>query len=238
MRPILLLSTVAVASLLSANISVHAQARRTTANPQATAQQASPQQTGGQQEGLGMIPDDARFLRDNRDPGQIVGGAGVGVGALRDQTGQPGQTNQMQGFQRTQPGFNMGRFDARGVNQFGNFGQMGQLGRMFGGNMNVRGARTRENLRTSVELGFQPPVAPAPAAVSSRVQNRIARIPRIQEMGTVNLQMEGQTAVLQGQVASAQDRDLVARMLLLEPGISDVRNELTLVDSSDPEAQP
>ncbi|TVS09222.1 MAG: BON domain-containing protein [Planctomycetaceae bacterium] len=183
-----------------------------------------------------MIPSDARFLRDNRDPGQIVGGTAVGVGALRDQTGQAGQM--MQGFQRTQPGFNVGGFNARGFNQFGNMGQMGQFGRAFGGAMNTRGARTRETLRTSVELGFQAPVAPTPTAVSSRVQNRIARIPRIQEMGSVNVQMEGQTAVLQGQVASAQDRDLVARMLLLEPGISDVRNELTLSTSNDPAAQP
>ncbi len=191
-----------------------------------------------QQESLGMIPSDARFLRDNREAGQIVGGTAVGVGALRDQTGQTGQAGQMQGFQRTQTGFNMGGFNARGVNQFGNMGQMGQLGRMFGGAMNTRGARTRENLRTSVELGFQAPAAPTPTVVSSRVQNRIARIPRIQEMGSVNVQMEGQTAVLQGQVASAQDRDLVARMLLLEPGISDVRNELTLAASNDPAVQP
>jgi osmotically-inducible protein OsmY len=195
-------------------------------------------QATGQQEGLGMIPSDARFLRENRDPGQIVGGTAVGVGALRDQTGQTGQAGQMQGFQRTQTGFNMGGFNARGFNQFGSFGQMGQLGRMFGGAMNTRGARTRENLRTSVELGFQAPAAPTPSAVSSRVQTRIARIPKIQEMGSINVQMEGQTAVLQGQVASAQDRDLVARMLLLEPGISDVRNELTLGTSNDSAAQP
>lgn len=243
MRRILILSAVAFASTFSVDVAVQAQTRTTTtrqATPQqATPQQATGQQAVGQQDGLGMIPDDARYLRDNRDPGQIVGGAGVGVGALRDQTGVPGQANQMtQGFQRTQTGFNTGAFNARGFNQFGGIGQMGQLGQMFGRNMNVRGARTREMLRTSVELGFQPPVAPTPAAVSSRVQNRIDRNQRIQEMGSVSIQMEGQTAVLQGQVASAQDRDLVARMLLLEPGISDVRNELTLTDASDPAAQP
>jgi hypothetical protein len=61
-------------------------------------------------------------------------------------------------------------------------------------------------------------------------------------MGSVNIEMEGQTAVLRGQVATAQDREqdraLVARMLLLEPGISDVRNELTFAPSNDPAAQP
>lgn len=234
MRRHLFFPIVAIGSLFIASISVQAQAPRTT-----TPQQATGQQAVGQQESLGMIPSDARFLRDNREAGQIVGGTAVGVGALRDQTGQVGQAGQMmQGFQRTQTGFNMGGFNARGFNQFGNMGQMGQLGRMFGGAMNTRGARTRENLRTSVELGFQAPAAPTPTVVSSRVQNRIARIPRIQEMGSVNVQMEGQTAVLQGQVASAQDRDLVARMLLLEPGISDVRNELTLAASNDPAVQP
>jgi hypothetical protein len=187
---------------------------------------------------VGMIPDDARYLRENRAAGQIVGGAVSGVGALRGQGTQTGQGMQgMQGFPGTTRGFGtMG-----GFNQFGGFGGMGtlgQMGRMFGGAMNSRNTRTRQNLRASVELGFNAPPAQPPVVVGARVQQRIASIPRIQEMGSVNIEMEGQTAVLRGQVATAQDRELVARMLLLEPGISDVRNELTFAPSNDPAAQP
>jgi anaerobic glycerol-3-phosphate dehydrogenase len=128
-----------------------------------------------------------------------------------------------------------------GFNQFGGvggLGNFGQMGRMFGGAMNTRNARTRQNLRTSVELGFNAPPAQPPTVVGARVQQRIARISRIQEMGSVTIEMDGQTAVLRGQVATEQDRDLVARMLLLEPGISDVRNELTFAPLDDPAAQP
>jgi hypothetical protein len=182
-----------------------------------------------------MIPDDARYLRENRSAGQIVGGAVGGVGALRDQASQSGQPGQaMQGFQRSTFGFN----PTGGFSQFSPFGSFNQMGRMFGSAMNSRNTRTRQNLRASVQLGFDAPPAQPPVVVGARVQQRIASIPRIQEMGSVSIEMEGQTAVLRGQVATAQDRDLVARMLLLEPGISDVRNELTFAPSNDPAAQP
>jgi hypothetical protein len=205
-----------------------------------TGQTGAPQAIA-QLEDVGMIPGDARYLRDNRDPGQIVGGVVSGVGALRDQTGQMGQTGRtmqgMQGFQGTTRGFGT----TGGFNQFGNmggFGGFGQMGRMFGGAMNTRNARTRQNLRTSVELGFTAPPVQTPTAVGVRVQERIGRISQIQEMGSVAIEMDGRTAVLRGQVATEQDRDLVARMLLLEPGISDVRNELTFAPRDDPAAQP
>jgi hypothetical protein len=182
-----------------------------------------------------MIPDDARYLRENRAAGQIVGGAVSGVGALRDQASQTGQG--MQGFQGTTRGSSpMGGFSQ--FSQFSPFGSFNQMGRMFGSAMNSRNTRTRQNLRASVQLGFDAPPAQPPVVVGARVQQRIASIPRIQEMGSVSIEMEGQTAVLRGQVATAQDRDLVARMLLLEPGISDVRNELTFAPSNDPAARP
>ena len=64
------------------------------------------------------------------------------------------------------------------------------------------------------------------AVSGERVQNRLARIPRLRENGPLTVEMDGRIAVLQGEVASEDARDLVARVVLLEPGISDVQNEL------------
>lgn len=193
--------------------------------------QATGAQTAEQLGATGMIDSNARYLRENRQAGQLVGGEMAGVGALRDQTGQTGQTGQMtQGFGRGTTGFNTG-----GLNQFSNLSRMSN---MFGGRTGQRGP-TRMNMRTSVQLGFPAPTVQAsPAVVSNRVQTQIARIPRIQEMGSVTVEMQGRTAVLRGQVATEQDRALVAKMLLLEPGISDVQNELTFAPPADSAAQP
>ena len=54
------------------------------------------------------------------------------------------------------------------------------------------------------------------------------KIPQVRGSGSVNVAMEGQIAVLRGEVKSQHDRDLIGRMLLLEPGVSDVRNELVV----------
>ena len=140
----------------------------------------------------------------------------------------------MQGMGRTGGGLNTGGFNTGGFNQFGNLNRMNN---MFGGRTGQRGP-TRMNLRTSVQLGSTAPPAQAPTVIGERVQTQIARISRIQEMGSVTVELEGRTAVLRGQVATEQDRALVGRMLLLEPGISDVRNELTFAPQADPAAQP
>ena len=54
----------------------------------------------------------------------------------------------------------------------------------------------------------------------------------------MQVEMEGETVVLRGTVPSERDRDLAARLALLEPGISAVRNELRVVPSSEPESIP
>jgi len=180
-----------------------------------------------------MTQGNERFLRENRDVGQMVGGDVSGVGNLREGTGQTGQAGRAgQNTRRTSSMFN----------QFGGFNQYGgynQLGGLYGAGMYNSLNRQRQSLRMPVQLGFSTPAVHTPAVVADRVQTRLDRIPRIREMGSVTVEMEGQTAVLRGQVATAADRELVAKMLLLEPGISDVRNELTSAPPADnPPALP
>ena len=89
----------------------------------------------------------------------------------------------------------------------------------------------RQQLRVPLRLGpngvsfssMAPAVATGP---NLRVQNHLARIPHLKSPGSVKVEMEGQVAILRGEVGSQHERDLVARLVLLEPGIADVRNEL------------
>jgi hypothetical protein len=64
--------------------------------------------------------------------------------------------------------------------------------------------------------------------VSTRFTQRVAKLPGLQTSGVTMLAAEGRTAVLRGKVASTEQADLLGRLALLEPGISNVQNELTI----------
>jgi hypothetical protein len=68
-------------------------AQRTTTGTGGTQTNTGTAQPGGAQTpeqlgATGMIDSNARYLRENRQAGQMVGGEVAGVGLLRDQTGQ------------------------------------------------------------------------------------------------------------------------------------------------------
>ena len=159
-------------------------------------------------------------------PGQFVGGNAQGVGNLR------GQVNAATG--------------AAGLGQMGALGMMGgmnpfnPMASLATANMLNNLSRQRRPLRMPITLGveFTPgpaEIAAAPAKVGQRVQTQFVRIPQVRGSGSVKVEMDGQIAVLRGEVKSQHDRDLIGRMVQLEPGVADVRNELVLTP---PEAQP
>jgi hypothetical protein len=175
---------------------------------QATGQTIGPSAITGQTTGS------ERFLRENREVGQMVGGVGEGVGNLRGATDSAGQgSSDMFG--------NQGRFSSSNpmMSSFMNSGMFNAM------------SRQRQQLRVPLRLGpngvsfssMAPAVATGP---NLRVQNHLARIPHLKSPGSVKVEMEGQVAILRGEVGSQHERDLVARLVLLEPGIADVRNEL------------
>ena len=118
---------------------------------------------------------------------------------------------------------------------FGNSGRFSSSNPMMSSFMNSgmfnAMSRQRQQLRVPLRLGpngvsfssTAPAVATGP---NPRVQNHLARIPHLKNPGSVKVEMEGQVAILRGEVGSQHERDLVARLVLLEPGIADVRNEL------------
>ena len=70
--------------------------------------------------------------------------------------------------------------------------------------------------------------ASTPAKVGPRVQSQLVKIPQVRNSGSVKIVMDGSIAVVRGEVKSEHDRDLIGRLLLLEPGVADVRNELVV----------
>lgn len=194
---------------------------------QSTTTQSSGQSSGQstQSNTTGQIQGNERFLRENRDPGQIVGGGGVGVGNMRDASDSDSQG---------------------GSSMFGSQSRFSSSNPFMSSMMNsgMFGSRTnqRQQLRVPLRLGpngvsFSPPGPAIATGPNLRVQNHLARIPQLKNPAAVKVEMEGQVAILRGEVTTPHERDLVARLVLLEPGIADVRNELQ-VPSLPPAAKP
>jgi hypothetical protein len=61
-----------------------------------------------------------------------------------------------------------------------------------------------------------------------RFNQRVGLLPALRAYEAVEVVAVGRTAVLRGTVANAQQRDLLARLALLEPGVSAVQNELVV----------
>ena len=152
------------------------------------------------QQGAGEMSGNERFLRGNRQ-GAFVGADTAETTNARSQMGA-----QTQNF---------------GQNMFGNLFQ--EINRQFGGNQGNTGGQTQ--LRIPIKLGFtQAPVATP--KVTARLERRLANLPAISAIGPIRVEMDGQTAVLRGVVASQADKDLAEGLLYLEPEISVVQNEL------------
>lgn len=198
---------------------------------QATGGQTSATQSGGDAAATGtassqqVLAGSDRFLQRNQNPGQVIGADRAGVGNLLGTD----QTTGQNGTNRGQQGQN--RFGAGGFGAFGN---------QFGGNsldsLAAYGAlnsiaNRRAQLRMPVQLDRNLTLAGvvAPQIRVTNITTRMSRIQRLQQMGSMTVAMDGRTAVVSGSVATAEDRELVAKMLLLEPGVADVKNELAVL---------
>ena len=71
------------------------------------------------------------------------------------------------------------------------------------------------------------------AAASKKLASRINVSRSIQPIVPVEVTISNRTATLRGVVATANGRDLAVRLVLLEPGISRVKNELTVASSDE-----
>lgn len=139
--------------------------------------------------------------------------------------------------------FGVGGLGSTGLGTFGTgygstFGRTG-YGGAFGGQQNAQNlnnqTQTRGNLRIPLRLGFARPRSVATASAASlRLAERLKKIRQVEAVGEIAVSSVGRTVVLRGTVATEQARSLAERVALLEPGVSEVRNELEVAERLPP----
>ena len=166
-----------------------------------------------------------RFLRGSRTAADFVG-ADVAdtafIGALpASPTGSTGN-------------FSSGGLGTGGLGT-GGFGGTGFGSGGFGGNRNNGTSRNQTNLnssnrqinfQTKLQIGFEHPTISRPT-IRTNLESRLNSV-RLRRVTPLTVEMNGQTAILRGQVARESDRVVAVRIAKLEPGIESVIDQLTV----------
>jgi hypothetical protein len=121
------------------------------------------------------------------------------------------------------------------------FGQLGKASTQFFNNMN-RNMRNTGNSRRSnkktvqnasqparveMKVAFDPP-RPSSDQMARDIRTRLTKLLAANHMSQPTVSMEGDTVVLSGSAASENERDVISQLLAIEPGVRDVRNEMTI----------
>jgi BON domain len=107
----------------------------------------------------------------------------------------------------------------------GGFGNRGAGNTGFGNQANSQSSGPQ--IRFRITLGFTHP-RPSASAVSVGFARRLTRLPQLPSAKLVSVTMEERTAVLSGEVDSEREKRLIAHLARMEPGVSEVRNDLTV----------
>lgn len=173
--------------------------------------------TGGAAGAAGAMgsgaPTGERFVRGNRS-GAFVG-ADTADGASNSYSQQAGG---MAG------GLGGGLGGAMGNQMMMQAFRQSQQGQSRTGNQQQNKLAVRVPFR--VDYMAQPQLT---TTFTSRMQTRYSNLPALKGKGSIEPVLEGEILVLRGQVESEADRQLAEDLLSLEPGVSQVRNELVVV---------
>jgi hypothetical protein len=130
-----------------------------------------------------------------------------------------------------------GMYNARGPNAgragTNAFNAAGGRNNAAGGRNNAaagRGNMTNRTLPRRLVVAFEYR-SPQPVQITSTMTRRLAGGSRIASLAPIEVGVSERTAILRGTVATVHDRDLAEQLALLEPGISDVRNEIQVAES-------
>ena len=162
--------------------------------------------------GVGSLQGNERFVRENRDPGQFVGSdASDTTNAYGIEQGTGVQNNR-----RTNGSENTKRWQQEQQRQ-------AQTGRA--------GSRAQKPFRTTLKVGFDySPIAASD--ISVKLQQRLTKSTALELQQPVTVIVQQRTAILRGVVPNQRARDLAVMYARLEPGISQVVDELTLAASA------
>ena len=110
-------------------------------------------------------------------------------------------------------------------------GGFGGLGGLFGGlfgNAGQGASSTQPTVR--VRLRSAVDVSPLqPSAVQQSAMQRFTTLPGQRSLPSVNVTMQGRTAILSGNVQSNRDRRMSQLLMRLEPGVSNVENRINVI---------
>jgi hypothetical protein len=173
------------------------------------------------QQDAGGVQGNERFLRENRQ--------GAFVGA---DTGDAANLRSIQAQGQAASGLNS-LFGPQGA--FSQFSRMNRQQDFNNQNQNQGPGRKPLRFRISADIATTN-VSSSPTTVSREFEARLKKIPAMENAGSIQVAMQGRTAVLTGTVRTQRDRELAEGLAMLEPGISAVRNEL-VVDASAPTAE-
>jgi osmotically-inducible protein OsmY len=155
------------------------------------------------QSGAGEVSGNERFVRGNRQAGDFVGA----------------DNNDARNF--------FSALQGQGSNALGNFGPNRNNQNANRQQANRGRTNGQTQLRNALRLGFAPTASDA-RFKSELLTTRLADLGRIKRVTPLEVALRGRTAVLTGSVATEHDREILARVLLLEPGVDAVENRLTV----------
>jgi hypothetical protein len=92
-------------------------------------------------------------------------------------------------------------------------------------------------MRIEIRAAFNAP-RPAPSVVTQNIRTRLASLATDHRIGQPIVTMEGDTAVLRGVAESESQREVLANLIALEPGVRQVRNEMQLVSVTNATSVP
>jgi PPE-repeat protein len=125
------------------------------------------------------------------------------------------------------------------------FQQTSRAQMQFFNNMNRQMSRNNRNrtptapqnppqpMRVEVRTAFAAP-QPTSEAVANTLRRRLAKILADHNMSQPVLTVQGGTAVLTGVATSDSERQVIAQLVAMEPGVRAVRNEMTVADAATP----
>jgi osmotically-inducible protein OsmY len=101
---------------------------------------------------------------------------------------------------------------------------------------NTTGGANGQQLKTSVRAALRSEISIRPQSVvayTTQFQNRMTRLPALQRFNDhVEVSVSGRTATLRGSVGSKREADMLAKLALMEAGISSVDNQLVVLSAS------
>ncbi len=167
-------------------------------DPLRTSQGGSAGATGG----VGTLNFNERFIRGNRRAGNFVG---------TDSRDRRGFVGSQQGGQttRSRPVITTPRSAAPDANRTASAAR--------------RGRSDVYDPRLSIAFDV---IRPSEAEVAESLARLLSSSPGFQSSNRFEVSVEGGIATLRGEVASERDRTLAERLILFEPGIDSVQNEL------------